>query len=179
MLFRSNLFDEALIQAHSLKGTAGNISAGRLYLAAETFENALREKDSDRIETAFVTVTDELKLVLDSINRVTFNAVTMDEPQLPAQLNQTPPPFYPDKVLGLLPDLMDKLKAFDPVESEARLDEVLQHLGRQHDHELNLLAQELEEHVKNYRFDEAMEALETLEHQLKDMEAGMPELSAP
>ena len=41
------------------------------------------------------------------------------------------------------------------------------------------MVQELEDHINNYRFDEAMEVLENFEHQLKDMDAGMPELSAP
>ena len=178
-LIQGDHFDEALIQAHSLRGTAGNISAGRLYLAAEHFEKALRDKDTDRIAAAFNRVDDELRLVLDSINRVTFNAITMNEHPLPEQVNQTTPPFHAEKVLGLLPDLMEKLKAFDPVDSESRLEEIKQYFACHPHHELGLLVQELEENVKNYQFDEALEVLENLEHQLKDMEAGLTELSVP
>ncbi len=178
-LIRADQYDEALIQAHSLKGTAGNISAGRLYLAAEHFEKALRSKDKNPIETAFKQVDDELRLVLDSINRVTFNAVTMNEPPLPPQMNQAPPPFHPEKILGLIPDLTEKLRAFDPVESETRMEELKRCFVLHPHHGLESVVQELEDHINNYRFDEAMEVLENFEHQLKDMDAGMPELSAP
>lgn len=47
----------------------------------------------------------------------------------------------------------------------------------QNHHEFETLIQDLETHVKNYHFDEAIEVLENLDGQLKVMEPGITELS--
>jgi CheY-like chemotaxis protein/HPt (histidine-containing phosphotransfer) domain-containing protein len=155
--------EDALIQAHSLKGTAGNISANRLYFAADAFEKALRTGSPADIENCFERVDDELKIVLESIQRV-----TCAEPHGKSMAKTDKERFRPDIIIGMIPELKGTLKDFDPVESETKLEKIKKcfftHKSR---HDLENLVNDLENHVKNYEFDEAIVVLEHLEDQLK------------
>lgn len=175
-LIQSGLFDEAVIQAHSLKGTAGNISANRLYAAAEAFEKALRARIPNDIGKSFARVDDELRLVLESIHRVTFSETETPDDAIPDSDLEPEVSFNADKVFEIIPALLGTLKDFDPVDSEFRLEELKGcFFENQPHHEFDSLIQDLETHVKNYHFDEAIEVLENLGGQLKIMEAGITE----
>ena len=168
-LIHAGLLNEAIIQVHSLKGTAGNISANRLYVAAETFEKSLRDKKPQDIEKNLLRVDDELKLVLESIHRVTFSEA---QAHVDTTVVDVQPPngnrFEPDKVLVLIPDFLETLKDFDPVESENQLEKIKGcFFSQPHHQELDSLIQDLETHVRNYHFDEAIVTLESLDVQLK------------
>ena len=177
-LLEGGHFNEAMIQAHSLKGTAGNISAKRLYGAAETFEKMLRDKNVGDIGKIFARVDDELRLVLESIHRVTFSEASIDEELFPELQLPEENSFNPDKILELIPDFLGTLKDFDPVESEQKLEMIkCCFFENQNHHEFETLIQDLETHVKNYHFDEAIEVLENIDGQLKVMEPGITELS--
>jgi len=169
--FRRNIasehWDKALIQAHSLKGTAGNISAKRLYHAAEVLEKSMRHAQGTEYQKDFIRVDEELKLVLESIHRVTFSDKHMQE-NTNTQKKSRQHPFSPEKVIRLIPALMKTLKDFDPVESENRLEKIkLFFYGDSINPRLDNLVQDLETHVKNYNFDEAIDVLEDLNGQLK------------
>jgi PAS domain S-box-containing protein len=177
-LVKGGLYNEALIQAHSLRGTAGNISANRLYLAAEMFEKALRDHNEDGIARTFSKVNEELRLVLDSINRVTFTPASAGEEALPEAVPENSNPFNSDKIIELIPGLLGTLKDFDPVESENRLEGIRRCFFHHPHHELAPLVQDLENLVKNYHFDEAIDVLENLDGQLRTMETGFSGFSA-
>lgn len=156
--------DQALIQAHSLKGTAGNISAKRLYHAAESLEKALRNYDESEINKHFNRVGDELKVVLESIHRITFSDSAMTKK---TGRGNKPLPFSAERVLRLIPDLMKNLKDSDPVESENSLERIkLFFCDDTKTHALNNLVQDLETLIKNYNFDEAIDILNNLNGQL-------------
>jgi CheY-like chemotaxis protein/HPt (histidine-containing phosphotransfer) domain-containing protein len=176
-LIKGGHLGEAVIQVHSLKGTAGNISANRLYIAAEAFEKALREKNVNDIGKQFMRVDDELRIVLESINRVTFNE-TPPEDTMEEDTGIETASFNPDRILEIIPDLFETLKDFDPVESENKLEEIKCCFYENiHNHDLDSLIQDLETHVKNYQFDEAIEVLVNLDGQLKVLETGHSEIS--
>jgi PAS domain S-box-containing protein len=161
--------DDALIQSHSLKGTAGNIAAIRLYRAAEALEKAVREHDKNAMAGSFERVDGELKLVLESIHRLTFSDSALSKKQT-AEPTRAAQPLRPDKILPLLPGLMRTLKDFDPVESERRLETLKQFFhGDAGSPELDRLIQDLETQVNNYNFDEAADILNTLGKRLKTL----------
>ncbi|GAB6095530.1 hypothetical protein JCM14469_17820 [Desulfatiferula olefinivorans] len=163
----SDKLDDALIQAHSLKGTAGNIAAKRLYQASEALEKAVRNRDEHAISSAFERVDGELRLVLESIHRLTFSDSALSKKQT-AEPAAAPRPLRPDTILPLIPGLMRTIKDFDPVESERRLEALKQFFpGDAGSPELDRLVQDLETQVSNYNFDEAAGILEILNRRLK------------
>ena len=60
----------AKLKAHALKGAAGNISADKLYLAAEALEKACTEGDVKKIRHMMTGVAEKLQEVMDTADRL-------------------------------------------------------------------------------------------------------------
>jgi HPt (histidine-containing phosphotransfer) domain-containing protein len=152
-MIKNKDFKAVRINAHSLKGAAGNLSAINVSSAAKKLEDAGENKDETEMYRLLETVDAALKQARDSFD--TINPHT-DPPMAIERKHQTPDL----KKLGeLLPRLDERLQESDPVGAEDCLQEIKSCLAPSGIEEgLKVLGQ----HVANYNFDEAREALSKL-----------------
>ena len=64
---KHDIFDEAARQAHTLKGSAGNLGADALFQQATVVENACRDANKEDAMAAIVILKTELQTVLDGL----------------------------------------------------------------------------------------------------------------
>ena len=149
-------FKGAATLAHSIKGAAGNISAGMLFETTKALEAACWQKNENEIHAllpgarkAFSQVCDSARRFLDGLEDASSGkAFSPDAPAIETAAALKP----------RLQALMESLKSFDPVQSEALVAEIQPRMARQHGTAMDRLAR----HVKDYQFDAALEILEPL-----------------
>ncbi|MBW2570723.1 MAG: Hpt domain-containing protein, partial [Deltaproteobacteria bacterium] len=123
-----NAFDkkdwESIMQlAHSLKGSAGNIGADKLYKAAQELETACREGAPasallDRVETALNQVLESLRSLADT---------SKTEP-LPGKERGAGPDVDPAQVIPVLKQLANALDLAEPEEIKKHMEAVRKYL---------------------------------------------------
>ncbi len=147
-----NAFDkkdwESIVQlAHSLKGSAGNIGADKLYKAAQELETAGREGAPtsallDRVETALNQVLESLQMLTD----------TSKTESLPGKEHGTGPGVDPAQVIPVLKQLADALDLAEPEEIKKHMEAVRKYLDMS-------VFRNLEDQVNDYEYDKALKML--------------------
>jgi len=156
-----NAFDkkdwESLVQiAHSLKGSAGNIGADKLYKAAQELETAGRE--GAPTSALLETVETALNQVLESLQMLADTSKT--EP-LPDKERGVVPVVDPAQVIPVLKQLAGALDLAEPEEIEKHMEIIKKYL------DISILGN-LENQVNDYEYDRA---LETLKGIMEEMES--------
>ncbi|MDL1982254.1 MAG: response regulator [Deltaproteobacteria bacterium] len=156
-----NAFDkknmELLMQlAHSLKGSAGNIGADKLYKAAQELETAGREGAPtsallERVETALNQVLESLRMLTD----------TSRTESLPGKERGAGPGVDPAQVIPVLKQLADALDLAEPEEIKKHMEAVRKYLDMS-------VFRNLEDQVNDYEYDRA---LKTLKGIMEEMES--------
>ncbi len=151
-LAERGLYDEASRLAHTLKGTAGNLSAIDLQAAAATVENALSTKRQDEIQQAIRHLEFAIATITSSVQELSrFLSQTGSDAAAPGANSQKQP------VSNISDDLAEGIREltslvkhndFDAIDKFQELKEMLQGIGA--DQELQMLHEALE------RFDFAM-----------------------
>lgn len=150
------------IEAHSLKGVAGNISAHDLQLAASALEEACMHEDTARIRLILNTVEDELNIVLKSIRQT---IVPRDSKLISVTKAKKLDPL---EIASFIKVLDKNLSESDPVESETNLLKIKQIIGsRINNTEIQTLFENIEAEVNQYNYDEARDILNQFAGKIK------------
>jgi CheY-like chemotaxis protein len=151
---QSNDPDAAMRVAHTLKGVAGNIGAKEVQKAAHALEQACKtETDKESLEILLGTVEAILAPILESlkeIQTVKKSSQTNDQEVNPEVLA----PLF-QKLLGLLME--------DDADAIEVLEEIVAIIG---DSPLAGQLTELEKHIEQYAYDEAIELVKALSKKL-------------
>ena len=158
--------DEARRLAHTLKGTAGNLSAKALQAAALELESAIREGRTDKLEDAIEPVEQALSEVLAAARSLQRGDGA--EPAAPAQqqLGDSDRSAAMDReaLAPLLVELAAAIQDADPVAAGACLERVeLEMAGAGPAEEIRQLAAQTD----NFDFDEAHRTLTRVAEKLE------------
>ncbi len=161
-LFDKNDLINCRMEAHSLKGVAGNIAARDLQLASSALEEACVKENADKIRQTIDTVEDELNNVLSSI-RLTIVPHTSQ-----IATSKHPDPPFPIELAGLIKSLDTNFSEADPVKSEINLLKIKKILnGHIKDTDLQDLFLELEGESNQYNFEKARQILNQFAGKMK------------
>ncbi|MFO8084636.1 MAG: response regulator [Desulfobacterales bacterium] len=149
-------WDNLRMMAHSLKGSAANIGADSLQIAAKKLEGACKDetlrppeaKLIDNLETA-------LNKVLESLGSLWKNAEDKES-------EEEKPAMDPDRALPAIHQLTEALETADPESIRQSIQLVRQHLS-------NNTLEKLENHINDYKYDEALEVVKQIEEQLQSV----------
>ena len=161
ILIEAKDFEGARILAHSLKGAAGNVSAVDLHRAAKLLEDAWSRENETRIDQLLLEVEDALAQVVTSCSKMPLMSKLSQEDDrgLPARDSGPPDPSH----LSQWFDQLEKdLSESNPVESETTLDRINSSLIHMIHRDMSKEISKLENHIKNYRFDDARNVLKGL-----------------
>ncbi len=156
-------YHTARIQAHALKGAAGNISAVKLEKAARALENACQSEIEEDMLQRLPLVENKLDQVVASVQKM---SAMLEPGKAPQPVPMSPPKPIADRsvILKSLQNLETGLKVYDPVESAKYLKAVRKSLIAEglEAETINLATQ-----IRNYRFDAAGETLARIYRKLK------------
>ena len=137
----------AILIAHTLKGTAGNIGASKLFEAARELEVALREEEPS--EGLLKMAEGELSKVLSSIGTLATDVAKGNEAVATVPLEQLASKFH---------KLLERLEQYD-TESEELLDVIA---GQVSDPDMKTGLQSLQNRITQYDFEGAVVDLKAL-----------------
>ena len=164
----------AIREAHTLKGTAANLSANALREVSLAFEMALRdveEKGKGRslvdeavsvVEHYKVLIEDELRQVADSLDQLNE---LQSRPHTANQESDSEKICH-DELLGILLQLKEMSEAFDPMVEEYWFENKNAFLGQDVDEEIT----RLENHLRNYNFERAVDFIGRIERRIEEGE---------
>ncbi len=152
-------FKAVRINAHSLKGAAGNLSAINVSSAAKKLEEAGENRDDTEMYRLLETVDAALKQARDSFETIKPHTAP------PTAIERKHKTSDLKKFVELLPRLDERLQECNPVGTEDCLEEIKSCLSS-NDIEKELKV--LEQHIANYNFDEAREVLSKLTVECKN-----------
>lgn len=155
-----NDYENAAIEAHSLKGSAGTISANELKNAAKSLEDACKERDKQMIQTALNSVKDAFEQVLLSSVRLGEKDPGCQSPTLrePDDSN-----IEHEKLMEACRRLKQALDNADPILSEQCLKQIKSSIdGFKIDPKLQQLFQDLDRQTAGYHFENAADTLQKL-----------------
>jgi PAS domain S-box-containing protein len=139
-----NVYSDAKLHVHSLKGAAGNISANGLYHTAKLLEKACINENTDDIFSILPEVDDHIKKIRCSSKKL-YNEKKKDAPDQEQ-----------NEITDIVKNLSKSLDESDPIESEAYLSKFKSYvLHNVYDTELLLLEKKLVVSVNNYDYDKA------------------------
>jgi len=142
---------------HAVKGSAGNLAVKDLFIASQSLEQAIDDKDMDQIKYFFSQVEDRFSQVKESLK-------TIKPDHLPANRSAKQDRNYePDIIRDMLGKLDKSLEEYDPVESKIKFDQFKEYIsaGSVQDSELTTMSQNLEDNIKIYQFDKAREIIKS------------------
>jgi len=156
-------YHTARIQAHALKGAAGNISALELEKTARALENACQSEIEEDMLQRLPLVEDRLDQVMASVQKMSAMLEPVKGPQ-PVPMSPKKPIADRSVILKSLQNLETGLNVYDPVESAKYLKAVRKSLIAEglEAETINLATQ-----IRNYRFDAAGEILARIYRKLK------------
>ena len=160
-------YEQLRLDIHSLKGTAGNISATELHLASKFLESALMEKNPSLILQAYSSLKEAFMIVIDTINRLSDN-----EKSGQADTEKSTGDFDSSAVIELCEPLQSSLKNYDPVETGDFLEQIKQLFDSCNtDSGLFETFKVLEERIDEYDYEAACETLAKLQVDLSQKTA--------
>lgn len=161
-LFDKNDLINCRMEAHSLKGVAGNIAARDLQLAASALEEACVKENADKIRQTINTVEDELNSVLSSIKLTIIPRASLENDTEEAG------PTFPVELANLVKELDSNLLEADPVESEKSIFEIKKIIDdNTKDADILELFRSLEGEANQYNFDKARKILDQFAGKIK------------
>lgn len=164
-MIREQDFENISINAHSMKGTSGNISANELYLSVKIFEETLNKKNIEEIKDSFVAVEDALSIVMESIKRLLKNQALNQDKTVQDQKYTC---FDASKVLSVFPNLRASLIDLDPVETEQYIEELNTFFSHEDtDSELLRIFNKMVDGINEYNFEDAIILLDELQLKVK------------
>ena len=137
--------------AHSLKGSAGNIGAAKLFNEAAKLESLCREKASSKeIDGQLQSVTEQLTPLIEGIDRF-YNSIAA--PEADERIN------IDNSVIQNLQEQIKELLEENDTQALSLIDELAGYIGKkQYEPEFKRFTRA----VENYDFNEALEIFETL-----------------
>jgi polar amino acid transport system substrate-binding protein len=136
--------------AHTLKGVSGNIGATSLHQNAVLLDEAMKEKDPQKLEPLLQQVAADLNIVLDAIRQ----GVSGEETEATAAKG----PMDAEKVVKLMGSLRRLLDNYD-----AKAADIFNQLADQvTDSEAAPFLKKLKTQIGNYDYEDAMKSLEDL-----------------
>lgn len=149
---------------HTIKGTAGNMGAADLYNCADKFESALHNKNTQNLELLNNKFKTSLNQVLLSIKCLTSfsSSQSFDQPHNSGGLYISKDMIV--KIKPLVSNLENLLRAGDA--EAAEIIETLEQYLSNSKFKNNLA--EIQKHLDNYDFDDALQALKTMEAALNE-----------
>ncbi len=148
-IVNENDMNAACIEAHSLKGAAANISANELRLAAGGLEKACASKNAEEAMYLLSGVENALALVINTFREIQPAVVE----------TATPVSVRTGDIENLMPLLLkleQELIEYDPVKSDVTLNEI------KNGYNIDIADSEFDEiemHINNYAFDDAVVSL--------------------
>ena len=151
-------YKTAMIEAHSLKGAAGNLSAKKVSLAAKELEDASKIYNEKQMQIKLNAVDYELSRLKDALIIVKKNNNhIMTTVRKIENINE-------EEILLIFKKLENHLKEFDPVESKDCLKKIKTYLMENgYKSELKII----ERQVNSYQFDEARDTLILITNKLE------------
>jgi CheY-like chemotaxis protein len=138
--------------AHTVKGVSGNLGAEDLFSAAEDLEKAIKQRDTDSLDSLLGDFESQLNVVMGGIQSLEENEA--EEEALPDGEVQ----IDVDKVAPLVVDMMSLLET-DITEAMNRLEDLRKYLE---DSAVRNEFKKLENHVEKFDTDSAMKSLKTI-----------------
>jgi HPt (histidine-containing phosphotransfer) domain-containing protein len=145
-------WDQLRKMAHSLKGSAANIGADKLHLAAKALEGACAD---ETLCPPAAMVIDDLESALREVLESLGALLTATEEQI--RLEKMPAKD-PARALPAIDQLVEALDLADPERTHQSIRLLRQYLGR-------AILQPLEEHINDYEYGEALEVLKEIKKQ--------------
>jgi len=155
-------WESILHLAHSLKGSAGNIGAKKLYKNAQELETASREAKTGP-PASLEGISDLIDKVQASLNEVLeslASLVEIKDKDLYEKERGIKLSADPAQILPVLNRLADALELADPAEIKKHMDALGEYLG-------GAIFRELEGRVNAYDYDEALETLKGMVEKIK------------
>ncbi len=152
--FDSEDWDELQQMAHSLKGSAANIGADSLHMAAKVLEEACED---ETLRPPEAKVVDDLETAMNEVLESLGSLLTPVEDKAEPEEKIT---IDPAQALPAIDRLAEALPLADPESIRRSMQLVRQYLG-------NTILQQLENHINDYKYDEALEVLRKIQKQLK------------
>ena len=145
--FKENDLDRLLLLAHNIKGSSGNIGAMELFEAAKRLENACMNKKSEKVISELIDKFEAaLNQVLESLKILDKNSKTLSFKKRDMDIVKLKP---------ILLKLGNALRSADPEKINEQIDAVKDQFCTP-----DLI--DLENHINNYDYDEALELLDKL-----------------
>ncbi len=140
---------------HSLKGVSGNIGAMDLYNAVVEFEGAIKQQDSNDLNSTFTLFKDRLKSVIKEIDRICPEDVTETAKECAIDLTV-------EKIAPLIKDALTLIEKRS-IDADKSINEIKESLMNT---DLEKLGIELEEKINIYDFDGAKSILLEIEESI-------------
>ncbi|MCP4119619.1 MAG: response regulator [Desulfobacteraceae bacterium] len=157
-------FANARIQAHSLKGAAGNVAAEELRLGAKKLENACFEKDAQAVAKVLPMIETAFDMVVSSLEKMEKKQVAREK----APCREV----GVEEVLREINAMEGSLREFDPVEAEACMERLRGLVDSGEGvNGMDRLLSTLGATVGDYNFDEALTVLTKVAVKVEDMRA--------
>jgi len=136
---------------HAVKGSAGNLAVKDLFIASQSLEKAIDDKDMDQIKYFFSQIEDRFSQVKESLKTIKPDHLVVNQS---AKQDQN---YEPDIIRDMLGKLDKSLEEYDPVESKIKFDQFKEYISADsvQDSELTTMSQNLEGNIKIYQFDKA------------------------
>jgi len=159
---RQNDLTGAKEKNHALKGSAGNLSVKDMFIASQSLDKAIDDKDMDQIKDFLSQLKDRFSQVKESLKTIKPDDLVENQS---AKQDQD---YEPDIIREMLGKLDKSLEEFDPVESKIKFDQFKQYISADslQDSELVTMYQNLEGSIKTYQFDKAREIIKSFIQQL-------------
>ena len=140
--------------AHSLKGSAANIGAESLHMAAKNLEGACSD---ETLRPPSAQVIDNLETAMDEVFRSLESLLILAEGKVKRQEKVA---MGAAQVLPAIYQLSEALEMADPESIHQYMQSVRRYLNY-------TTLQQLENHINNYEYDEALEVLKQIEEHLQ------------
>ena len=159
---RKNDLTGAREKNHAVKGSAGNLAVKDLFIASQSLEKAIDDKDTDQIKDFLSQVEDRFSQVKEYLKKIKSDHMVKNQS---AKQDQN---YEPDIIRDMLGELDKSLEEYDPVESKIKFDQFKEYISANslQDIELMIMSQNLEGDIKIYQFDKARETIKSLIKQL-------------
>jgi two-component system sensor histidine kinase/response regulator len=154
--FESKDWESLAHLSHSLKGSAGNIGAEKVYEAALNLENASRKGGKYPPDSQLI---DKIELALNQVLQSLESLVDKPKAQL-SRAKQTS--LEAGRFLSMLKQFADALDVADPEEIIMHFNILKEHLDRS-------TFQQIENHINNYDYDKALEKIKELVRKLNSV----------
>jgi two-component system, sensor histidine kinase and response regulator len=152
--FEHEDWDDLRLMAHSLKGSAANIGADPLHIAARALEEVCADK---ALCPLAAKVIDNLETALNKVLNSIGSLLTPTEDKA---VDEKMPDMDPTQGLSTILALAEALELADPESIRQSLQLVRQYLSK-------AVMQQLEIPINDYKYDEALELLKEIKVQLR------------